>query len=142
MLPVAAPFRTKIMQTLTPQREAMNLYHHGTVKWKLTPNVVYQTAVRDLQSFEFNAWLRGERARIEAEYGKKSPDYKSLPRSRGYGFLAQHVRKARTPAMLLKHALEEHKEGKARAQNVNTLALYDDADTLEKAYTLALEVDT
>ena len=127
-----------VANKLTPQREAINLYHHGTVKWDLTPNAVYQTAVRDLQSFEFNAWLRGERAR----YDKKSPDYKNLPRSRGYGFSAQHVGKAQTPAMLLEFALQERKKGKAGAQNVNTLALYDDVDTLEKAYALALGTGT
>ena len=130
------------MNTLTPQREAINLYHHGTLKWKFTPNMVYQTAMRDLQNFEFNEWLRGERARMVEKYGKKGIDYKGLPGSRKYGFLAKHVRKARTPATLLKLALEERKEGKARAQNVNTLAIYDNTDTLEKAYALACEVGT
>ena len=112
------------------------------MKWKLTPNVVYQTAVRDLQSLEFNTWLRGERGRIKEKYDKDSPDYKNLPQSRGYGFLAKHVRQARTPAALLKFALEDYEEGLARATNVNTLALYDDVDTLAKAYVLACEAGT
>ncbi len=128
-----------IANKLTPQREALNLYRHGTLKWKLTPNVVYQTAVRDLESLEFNIWLRGECGRIKEKHGKNSPDYKNLPQSRGHGFLAKHVRKARTPAALLKFALEEHEEGLARAKNVNTLALYDDVDALAKAYVLACE---
>ena len=129
-----------ITNKLTPKREAINLFRHGTLKWKLTPNVVYKTAERDLESLEFNSWLRGERARIVEKYTKKGPDYRNLPRQRGYGFLAKHVGKAQTPATLLKLALKECKDGKARAQNVNTLALYDDVDTQEKAYALALEL--
>ena len=144
-LSAAAPFvevdmTNVIANKLTPQREAVNLYHHGTLKWELTPNTIYQTAVRDLQSLEFNSWLRGERGRIKKKYGKNSPDYKNLPRSRGHGFLAKHVGKARTPATLLKLAPEEREEGKAHAKNVNTLALYDNAGALAKAYVLACEV--
>ena len=131
-----------IANKLTPQREAMSLFRHGTLKWKLTPNTVYQAAVRDLQSLEFNTWLRGERVRIKGKHGKDSPDYKGLPQSRGHGFLAKHVRKARTPATLLKLALEEREEGKDRAKNVNTLALYDNVDALAKAYVLACEAGT
>ena len=128
-----------VANKLTPQREAINLYRHGTLKWKLTPNVVYQTAVRDLQSWEFNTWLRGERGRIKEKYGKDSPEYKNLPQSRGHGFLAKHAGKASTSAALLKIALEDYEEGLARAKTVNTLALYDDVDALAKAYVLACE---
>ena len=146
-LSAAAPFvevdmTNLIANKLTPQREAMNLYRHGTLKWKLTPNTVYQTAVRDLQSSEFNMWLRGERGRIKEKHGKDSPDYKNLPKSRGYGFLAKHVNKVASPAALLKRALEDYEEGLARAPNVNTLALYGDVDTLAKAYVLACEAGT
>ena len=129
---------TGVDSKLTPQREALSLYHHGTVKWNLTPNVVYQTAVRDLQSLDFNTWLRGERSRTRETHGKDNPAYKTLPPHRGYGFLAKHVRKATTPAALLELALDDRTEGLVRARNVNTLALYDNGDTLAKAYALAL----
>ncbi len=122
---------------LTPQREAMSLYHRGTLKGQLTAAAVYQTAVHDLQSLEFNTWLRGERARIKEKYDQDNPAYKNLPQSRGYGFLAKHVRKARTPAALLKFALDDREEGVIHARSVNTLALYDNADTLAKAHALA-----
>ena len=127
-----------IANKLTPQREAINLFTHGTLKWKLTPNAVFETAKRDLQSHEFNTWLRGERARIKRESDKNGLEYKRLPQSRKYGFLAKHVRKVRTPAALLKLALDERDEGPAGAVNVNTVALYDDVDTLTKAYVLAV----
>ena len=130
-----------VANQLTPQREAINLYRHGTLKWNLTPNTVYQTAVRDLQSLEFNAWLRGERHRIKAKWDKDSPEYKALPMGRGYGFLAKHARKARTPATLLKFALEEREDGIARAKSVNTLALYDNVDVLAQAYNLAVTAE-
>lgn len=127
-----------IANKLTPQREAMSLYHHGTLEWNLTPGAVYQTAVRDLRNQEFNIWLRAERQK----YDKESDQYKALPMGRGYGFLAKHVRKARTPAALLKFALEDYEEGLARAKNVNTLALYDNVDALGNAYVLACEAGT
>ena len=124
---------------LTPQREAINLYRHGTLKWHLTPNAVFETAKRDLQSYEFNTWLRGERSRIKKAHGKDSPEYKNLPKSRGHEFLLKHVRKVRTPAALLKLALDDREEGLARAKNVNTLALYNDVDALAGAYRRACE---
>ncbi|KKN17947.1 hypothetical protein LCGC14_0960930 [marine sediment metagenome] len=126
---------------LTPQREAMNLYRHSTMKWNLMPNAVYQTAVRDFQSLEFNTWLRGERAEIEEKHGKKSVQYKALPKIRRFGFLAEHIRKGRTPTGLLKTALEDRDEGIARAKNVNTLALYDNASALAQAYALAVAAE-
>lgn len=131
----------EIANKLTPQREAMNLYRHGTMKWNLTANVVYQTALLDLRSFEFNAWLRSERVRVEEKDGKDSLPYKNLPQSRRFGFLAKHIRKTQTPITLLKLALEDRDEGKARAKNVNTLALYDNVGVLAQAYTLAIAAE-
>ncbi len=121
-----------IANKLTPRRQAVNLYHHGTVKWNLTSNVVYQAAVQDIRNHEFNIWLRGQRGRLN----RGSPEYKQLPSSRQYGFLACHVRKAADAAALLKLALEDQEAGR-RSEAVNTLALYDNADALAKAYVLA-----
>ena len=125
-----------IANKLTPGREAVNLYHHGTVKWSLTPNAVYQAAVQDIRSHEFNAWLRGQRGRLN----RGSPEYKQLPSSRRYGFLACHVRKAADAAALLKLALEDREAGR-RSEAVNTLVLYDNADAQAKAYVLACGAD-
>ena len=122
---------------LTPGREAMNLYHHGTVQWKLTPNMVYQAAAQDIKSREFNAWLRVERRRLN----RGSPEYKQLPSSRRYGFLARHVLKAADAAEVLKLALEDREAGRC-AGEVNTLALYDNQDTMAAAYLLACEADS
>ncbi len=123
-----------IANKLTPAREAMNLYHHGTVKWDLTPNAVFQAAVQDIRSREFNAWLRAERRRLKRD----SPDYKQLPNLRRYGFLARHVKKAADAAEVLKLALEDQEAGRC-SEAVNTLALYDNTDTLAAAYLLACE---
>ena len=76
-----------IANKLTPQREAVNLYHHGTLKWELTPNTIYQTAVRDLQSLEFNSWLRGERGRIKKNMAKIAQITKTFPEAAGTAFL-------------------------------------------------------
>ena len=125
-----------IANKLTPRREAVNLYHHGTVKWNLTSNVVYQAAVQDIRNHEFNIWLRGQRGRLN----RGSPEYKQLPSSRQYGFLAYHIREAADAAALLKLALEDQEAGR-RSESVNTLALYDNAEALAKAYVLACEAD-
>ncbi len=125
-----------IANKLTPRREAVNLYHHGTVKWNLTPNAVYQAAVQDIRSHEFNVWLRGQRRRLN----RSSPEYKQLPSRRRYGFLACHVRKADGAAALLKLALEDREAGRC-SEAVNTLALYDNADALAEAYVLACGAD-
>ena len=122
------------MPKLTPRREAMNLYHHGTVKWKLTPNTDHQAATQDIRNREFNAWLRGERRRLK----RGSPQYKQLPSRRRYGFLTRHVLKAADAAEVLKLALEDQEAGRC-AGEVNTLALYDNQDTLAAAYLLACE---
>ncbi len=127
---------TLVANKLTPRREAMNLYHHGTVKWNLTPNAVYQAAAQDIKSHEFNVWLRGQRNRLNRD----SPEYKQLPSARRYGFLACHVRKAADAAALLKLALDDQDAGRC-SEAVNTLALYDNADALAAAYVLACEAD-
>ncbi len=123
-----------IANKLTPGREAMNLFHHGTVKWDLTPNAVYQAAVQDIRSREFNAWLRGERKRLK----RGSPEYKQLPNNRRYGFLAHHVKKAADAAEILKLALGDQEAGRC-SEAVNTVALYDHQHTLAAAYLLACE---
>ncbi len=110
------------------------MFHHGTVKWDLTPNAVFQAAVQDIRSREFNAWLRAERRRLKRD----SPDYKQLPNLRRYGFLARHVKKAADAAEVLKLALEDQEAGRC-SEAVNTVALYDHQDTLAAAYLLACE---
>ncbi len=123
-----------IANKLTPGREAINLFHHGTVKWNLTPNAVLQAAVQDIRSREFNTWLRAERRRLK----RGSPPYKQLPNLRRYGFLARHVKKAADAAEILKLALGDQEAGRC-SEAVNTLALYDHQDTLAAAYLLACE---
>ena len=71
---------------------------------------------------------------------RDSPEYKQLPSVRRYGFLARHVRKAADATALLKLALEDQDAGRC-SEAVNTLALYDNADALAKAYVLACEAD-
>ncbi len=126
------------MPKLTPRREAINLYHHGTVKWKLTPNTVHQAARQDIKSHEFNTWLREERERLNPDAPGYKQQLKQLPKRRQYGFLARHVEKAADAAALIKLALEDQYAGRHSAE-VNTLALYDNTDTLAAAYLLACE---
>ncbi len=126
------------MAKLTPGREAMNLYRHGTVKWDLTPNAVYQAARQDIRNHGFNTWLREERERLNPNAPGYKQELKQLPKRRRYGFLARHVEKAADAAALIKLALEDQYAGRHSAE-VNTLALYDNTDTLAAAYLLACE---
>jgi hypothetical protein len=126
------------MPKLTPRREAMNLYHHGTVKWKLTPNTVHQAARQDIKSHEFNTWLREERERLNPDAPGYKQELKQLSKPRRYGFLARHVEKAADAAEVLKLALEDPEAGRC-SEAVNTVALYDNPDALAKAYVLACE---
>ncbi len=126
------------MPKLTAKREAMNLYHHGTVPWHLTPNTVHQAARQDIRSREFNTWLREERERLNPNAPGYKQELKQLPKRRRYGFLAHHVEKAADAAALIKLALEDQYAGRHSAE-VNTLALYDNTDTLAAAYLLACE---
>ncbi len=126
------------MAKLTAKREAVNLYHHGTVKWDLTPSAVYQAARQDIRSHEFNTWLREERERLNPNAPGYKQQLKQLPKRRRYGFLSRHVEKAADAAEVLKLALEDQEAGRHSAE-VNTLALYDTGDTLAAAYLLACE---
>ena len=124
---------TEPANKLTP---AMNLYHHGTEKWSLSPNVVYQTALQDLRSKNFNDRLAGDRRECQEKGEFTEQCLKALPPRRHYGFAGKHVRKANNAAELLKLALEDREAG-TMSGNVNTLALYDNTGVLAKAYTLA-----
>ena len=126
------------MPKLTAKREAMNLYRHGTVKWDLTPSAVYQAARQDIRSREFNTWLREERERLNPNAPGYKQELKQLPKRRRYGFLAHHVENAADAVALIKLALEDQYSGRHSAE-VNTLALYDNQDTLAAAYLLACE---
>ncbi len=75
-------FRMLDMPKLTAKREAMNLYHHGTVKWHLTPNTVHQAARQDIRSREFNTWLREERERLNPNALGYKQELKQLPKRR------------------------------------------------------------
>jgi hypothetical protein len=126
------------MPKLTAKREAMNLYRHGTVKWELTPNAVYQAARQDIRSREFNTWLREERERLNPNAPGYKQELKQLPKRRRYGFLARHVEKAADAAEVLKLALGDQEAGRC-SEAVNTVALYDHQNTLAAAYLLACE---
>ena len=126
------------MAKLTPGREAMNLYRHGTVPWDLTPSAVHQAARQDIRSREFNDWLRDERGRLDPKKPGYKQQLKQMPKRRRYGFLAHHVEKAADAAALIKLALEDQGAGRCSGE-VNTLALYDNEDTLAAAYLLACE---
>ncbi len=126
------------MPKLTPRREAMNLYHHGTVKWKLTPSAVYQAARQDIRSRKFNDWVRDEIKKLDPEKPGYKHQLKQMPKRRRYGFLAQHVEKAADAAEVLKLALDDPEAGRC-SEAVNTVALYDNPDARAKAYVLACE---
>jgi hypothetical protein len=117
---------------LTPERERMNLFLHGTIPWKLTPATILETAKADIRSREINAEIR--RARQNFEPG--SLGRKSCGTIRKYAFLDQHVKASTTPADLLRAAIEDRASGFA-SENVNSLAIYSDKDGLWAALELA-----
>lgn len=123
----------EVVNKLTPEREAMNLWRHGTAKLPLTANAVFCAARQDLQARDHNAWLSGERARMRKEGG----NLKSLALSRPLGFLRSHVAHAKTPADVLRNAVAGIEEGRRRAKTANTLRLYDSEEILRAALKMA-----
>ena len=120
------------MTKLTPERERLNLFQHGTIKWELTPNAVLETAKRDMRARAHNKAVRRERRK----HAKGSPAAKLIAKTRGYAFLSKHVQGAESAADLLRRAIEDRASGMA-SENVSTLALYTLGKTLWEAARLA-----
>ena len=99
------------MADLTPARERALLFEHGTRPWRLPSSAVLGAAQNDLRK-------RGS--------------------GRPYAFLRKHVRPAKSPADLLRRALQDRESGLA-APRVETLTLYNDEQTLRQALELADE---
>ncbi len=116
---------------ITPKRERLLLFKHGTVPWKLTPHVIYEAAKNDLRAKKVNAEIRRDRQQVP-----KGPMAKATLRR--FAFLKAHVMEAATPVALIKKALTDREAGLARAgDEVNTLAIYSDEDGLRAALGLA-----
>ncbi len=118
----------------TPERERLNLFHHGTIPWRLMPNAVLETAKSDLRARAHNKAVRHARR----QHGKGALARKLVAKTRGYAFLGKHVRDAESPADLLRRAIEDRPAGMA-SERVETLALYTDSDRLWEALRLAEE---
>ena len=116
---------------MTPKRERLMLFKHGTVPWKLTPHVIYEAAKNDLRAKKVNAEIRRDRQQMP-----KGPMAKATLRR--FAFLKAHVMEATTTGALIKKALTDREAGLARAgDEVNTLAIYSDEDGLWAALGLA-----
>ncbi|MEE8252635.1 MAG: hypothetical protein V3R17_01745 [Hyphomicrobium sp.] len=116
---------------MTPKRERLMLFRHGTVPWKLTPHVIYEAAKNDLHAKKVNAEIRRDRQQMP-----KGPMAKATLRR--FAFLKAHVTEATTPVALIKKALTDREAGLARAgDEVNTLTIYSDEDSLRAALGLA-----
>ncbi len=100
--------------TLTPARERLMLFEHGTKPWKLPPSAVLSAAQNDLR-----------------KCGSRRP----------YAFLRKHVRPAKSPTDLLRRALQDRDSGLAVAR-VETQTLYHDEQTLRRALELAVDSET
>jgi hypothetical protein len=111
LLPILADETSKGDADLTPGRERLLLFEHGTRPWKLPPSAVLNTARNDLRK-------RGS--------------------GRPFAFLRKHVRSAKSPADLLRRALHDRGTG-LTAPRVETLTLYGDEQTLRHALKLANE---
>ncbi len=116
---------------MTPKRERLMLFRHGTVPWKLTPHVIHEAAKNDLHAKKVNAEIRRDRQQVP-----KGPMGKATLRR--FAFLKAHVMEATTPEALIKTALAHREEGLAQAgDEVNTLAIYSDEEGLWDALELA-----
>ncbi len=116
---------------MTPKRERLMLFRHGTVPWKLTPHVIYEAAKNDLHAKKVNAEIRRDRQQMP-----KGPMAKATLRR--FAFLKAHVMEATTAIALIKTALTDSEAGLARAgDEVNTLTIYSDEDSLRAALGLA-----
>ncbi len=116
---------------MTPKRERLMLFKHGTVPWKLTPHVIHEAAKNDLHAKKVNAEIRRDRQQVP-----KGPMAKATLRR--FAFLKAHVMASKSPDALIKKALTDRDSGLARAgDEVNTLAIYSDEDGLWAALGLA-----
>ena len=106
---------------LNKTREKMMMFRHSTIKWQLTPPTILETAKSDLRAKAMNAEMR--KARMGLPPGSKAR--KLIGPLRQFAFVPSHVRAAKTPANLLKKAIEDRSAGRS-AQNVNTVAIYSD----------------
>ena len=102
------------MPNLTPARERALLFEHGTRPWKLPPSAVLGAARNDLRK-------RGS--------------------GRPCAFLRKHVRPAKSPADLLRRALQDRESGLVAAR-LKTRILYDDEQNLRRALELAAGSET
>ena len=98
----------------TSGQERLLLFEHGTKPWKLPPSAVLGAALNDLRK-------RGSGQR--------------------YAFLRKHVRPAKSPADLLRRAIQDRGTGPT-APRVETLTLYGDEQTLHHALKLATNSET
>jgi hypothetical protein len=125
-----------VANPMTPERESLMLARHGTEPFKLSPLHIVQAAAKDLRARQYNENLSAERKRIRKEHGKGSPAYKGLNQSRGYTFLAKHVRRADTVTGLLLIAIEDNSAALTTTKR-NTLVVYAGVSRLKAALALA-----
>lgn len=120
---------------LTAEREAVNLFHHGTKPSELTARNIYQAAARDVEALRVNGQIEAARNKLRREgYPKKART--EVGPKRPYGFMASHVKGATSAADVLEAAIK----GRLRAlksPTLDRLRLYHDADKLHDALRLA-----
>ena len=121
---------------LTPRREAINLFQHGTRTCGLTARAILQAAESDILRRSENRRIRAERTKLRAELGKKGPALDALPRCSDYAFIPRHVNKALTAADLLRLAIEDMAGGRTNAKHANTLRVYESEELLRAALQL------
>lgn len=120
--------------TLTPEKEALNLHRYGTKPCALSPQNIYQAAVRDIENKAINADIKRQRDTLKRQgFHKMARD--DVGPLRRFAFLPAHVRATNSPEELLALALKEIRLGK-KSSRLSTLRIYDDTHTLK----LALEI--
>lgn len=112
--------------------EKLMMYHHGTLRWSSTPQVLYATARSDLTSYQSGHRIRAARERAKLE-GASATHQGKVPKT---AFLTVHVNGAGRPSDVLRAALKGIADGQA-SKRVETLLLYQSEATLRDAIALA-----
>lgn len=121
---------------LTPQRERVSLFRHGTKSFTLTPNAIVDAALSDIRARQFNREVRAMRADKE-HYPKGSEIRKQLPPLRKFAFLREHVAEHHKASEIISVALKDTTIANT-SRDVETLMVYESEKKLRDALAIAL----
>ena len=126
---------TEAANQLTPTRERISLFEHGTKAFEMPPGAIYHAAVTDIEHKTYNAGVYRQRATLRADGHRKLAS--QIGPILKYAFLTRHVKEAETARDLLRLAVADREEGLADKGNMGRLHIYSDEGRLSEALKIA-----